>query len=85
MAAEVLALLGGAVGILLIAMLPLILFLVALWRIGTGLKESAKAHVTLSRAMERMAFAHYGDETIPTVGQSLKRVADQMSERRGPT
>ncbi len=62
--------LAGGMLVLLIALLPLILFLVALWRIGTGTQQNAVATMKLAQAVQGLT---PGDEEIDA---SLAQVAN---------
>lgn len=49
------AILGGAVGLLLLALLPMIIFLVALWRMGTAQQKMAGALMHLVNGVNKAA------------------------------
>lgn len=67
------ALLGGVAGlVLLVLLLPLIIFLVALWRIGTGALGTARALHAIEEQLN-------GEDGTASVTESLKLQAEAIA------
>lgn len=72
------ALLAGAGVILVVASLPFILLVVALWRIGTGTKQTALATLAVARVLQAPA---NNEPTAASTGAAMAPIEQALSSK----